>query len=177
MEDPERRELALSRDDVEHGIDPKAADEFVLQVGVTDVEPKLGQRTGPDACPGELSSDATRLPCITQAEQPVACAVRAVAVEEVDDTGRASHRHDRHPLSCQIMAHAKGQRLDRHPVTLALDQHRRRLHRTSMTKASLGGSRTVRSGTVRKIRLLGLGAEMAMPDDARKGHTPTRGGW
>ncbi|WP_157768959.1 hypothetical protein [Pseudarthrobacter sulfonivorans] len=51
MEDPERRELALSRDDVEHAIDPKAADEFVLQVGVTDVEPKLGQRTGPDARP------------------------------------------------------------------------------------------------------------------------------
>ena len=29
----------------------------------------------------------------------------------------------------------------------------------------------------RPIRLLGLRAEMAMPDDARKGHTPTRGGW
>ncbi|MCC9175823.1 DNA polymerase IV [Arthrobacter sp. zg-Y179] len=29
----------------------------------------------------------------------------------------------------------------------------------------------------RRIRLLGLRAEMAMPDDARKGHTPTRGGW
>ncbi|WP_115787168.1 DNA polymerase IV [Arthrobacter silvisoli] len=31
--------------------------------------------------------------------------------------------------------------------------------------------------TGRPIRLLGLRAEMAMPDDARKGHTPTRGGW
>lgn len=29
----------------------------------------------------------------------------------------------------------------------------------------------------RPIRLLGLRADMAMPDDARKGHTPTRGGW
>ncbi|WP_332602269.1 DNA polymerase IV [Arthrobacter sp. S2(2024)] len=29
----------------------------------------------------------------------------------------------------------------------------------------------------RPIRLLGLRAEMAMPGDARKGHTPTRGGW
>ena len=29
----------------------------------------------------------------------------------------------------------------------------------------------------RPIRLLGLRAEMAMPDDAREGHTPTRGGW
>ncbi len=29
----------------------------------------------------------------------------------------------------------------------------------------------------RPIRLLGVRAEMAMPDDARKGHTPTRGGW
>ncbi|MGN6220742.1 MAG: DNA polymerase IV [Microbacterium sp.] len=27
------------------------------------------------------------------------------------------------------------------------------------------------------IRLLGLRAEMAMPDDAREGHTPTRSGW
>jgi DNA polymerase-4 len=31
--------------------------------------------------------------------------------------------------------------------------------------------------TGRPIRLLGLRAEMAMPDDARTGHTPTRGGW
>jgi DNA polymerase-4 len=29
----------------------------------------------------------------------------------------------------------------------------------------------------RPIRLLGLRAEMQMPDDARQGHTPTRGGW
>ena len=29
----------------------------------------------------------------------------------------------------------------------------------------------------RPIRLLGLRAEMAMPDHARQGHTPTRGGW
>jgi DNA polymerase-4 len=29
----------------------------------------------------------------------------------------------------------------------------------------------------RPIRLLGLRAAMPMPDDARKGHTPTRGGW
>ncbi|MFG6501872.1 DNA polymerase IV [Microbacterium sp. P05] len=29
----------------------------------------------------------------------------------------------------------------------------------------------------RPIRLLGMRAEMAMPDDAREGHTPTRGGW
>lgn len=151
LEDPERGELALSRDDVEHGVGPKAADEFILQVGVTDVEPELGQRTGPDTCPGERTRDATRLPCITQAEQPVARAARAVAVEEVNDAGRASHRHDRHPLGYQIMANATGQRLDRHPVTLALDQHRRRLHRTSLANASCG-SRAVsgRSGTVRR---------------------------
>jgi len=29
----------------------------------------------------------------------------------------------------------------------------------------------------RPIRLLGLRAEMPMPDDAREGHTPTRSGW
>ena len=29
----------------------------------------------------------------------------------------------------------------------------------------------------RPVRLLGLRAEMPMPEDARKGHTPTRGGW
>jgi DNA polymerase-4 len=29
----------------------------------------------------------------------------------------------------------------------------------------------------REVRLLGLRAEMAMPDDARDGHTPTRSGW
>jgi DNA polymerase-4 len=29
----------------------------------------------------------------------------------------------------------------------------------------------------RPVRLLGMRAEMAMPDDAREGHTPTRSGW
>jgi DNA polymerase-4 len=29
----------------------------------------------------------------------------------------------------------------------------------------------------RPIRLLGMRAEMAMPEDAREGHTPTRSGW
>ena len=29
----------------------------------------------------------------------------------------------------------------------------------------------------RAIRLLGVRAEMAMPDDAREGHSPTRSGW
>jgi DNA polymerase-4 len=29
----------------------------------------------------------------------------------------------------------------------------------------------------RPLRLLGVRAEMAMPDDARQGHTPTRSGW
>lgn len=29
----------------------------------------------------------------------------------------------------------------------------------------------------RPLRLLGVRAELAMPDDAREGHTPTRGGW
>jgi DNA polymerase-4 len=29
----------------------------------------------------------------------------------------------------------------------------------------------------RAIRLLGLRAEMPMPEDAREGHTPTRSGW
>lgn len=36
---------------------------------------------------------------------------------------------------------------------------------------------TARIEPDRPIRLLGLRAEMAMPDDARKGHTPTRSGW
>lgn len=110
----------------------------VRPVGVTDLEPELGQRTGSDTCPGERPGDATRLCCITQAEQPVARAGRAVAVEDVADAGCASHRHDCHPLGRQIMAIATGQRLDRHPVTLALDQHRRRPHRTSLANASRG---------------------------------------
>jgi DNA polymerase-4 len=29
----------------------------------------------------------------------------------------------------------------------------------------------------RPVRLLGVRAEMAMPEDARDGHTPTRSGW
>ena len=36
---------------------------------------------------------------------------------------------------------------------------------------------TTRIEPDRPIRLLGLRAEMSMPDEARKGHTPTRSGW
>ena len=36
---------------------------------------------------------------------------------------------------------------------------------------------TARIEPARPIRLNGLRAEMSMPGDARKGHTPTRGGW
>ena len=36
---------------------------------------------------------------------------------------------------------------------------------------------TARIEPARPIRLLGLRAEMSMPGDSRKGHTPTRGGW
>ena len=36
---------------------------------------------------------------------------------------------------------------------------------------------TARIEPARPIRLRGLRAEMSMPGDARKGHTPTRGGW
>ncbi|MDI3193949.1 hypothetical protein QK290_06060 [Pseudarthrobacter sp. AL07] len=66
LEDPERRELALSRDDTGKAVNPKATDEFILQVGVTDVEAKLRQRARPDACPAERTGDATGLPHITQ---------------------------------------------------------------------------------------------------------------
>jgi DNA polymerase IV len=34
-----------------------------------------------------------------------------------------------------------------------------------------------RRDATRAVRLLGVRAEMTMPDDARDGHTPTRGGW
>ncbi len=105
MEDPERCELTLSLDDVEYGVDPEAADEFVLQINITDLEPKLGQRTGTNTCPFERAGDATSLPGITQTKQPVPWGVR-VAVEEVDDAGGASHRHDGHPLGRQVMAKA-----------------------------------------------------------------------
>lgn len=108
MEEPERREFVLSRDDVEHGIDPEAADEFVLEIGVADMEPELGQRAGPDTGPAERAGYATGFPCITKSQQPVACAIRAVAVQEMDDVGRASHRYHRHPQGCQVVPKAKG---------------------------------------------------------------------
>lgn len=121
MEDPERCELALSLDDVEYGVDPQAADEFVLQIGITDLEPKLGQRTRTNTRPFERAGDAKGFSCITQTKQPVVSAIGTIALQEVDDAGGASHGTDRHSLGCQVMAKAKGQRLDGHTVALALD--------------------------------------------------------
>ncbi|MBF4992686.1 DNA polymerase IV [Arthrobacter gandavensis] len=57
--------------------------------------------------------------------------------------------------------------------------HARKIPETSDRKEVLARALDL-AGAVepgRPIRLLGLRAEMAMPDDARKGHTPTRGGW
>ncbi|MBP3044794.1 DNA polymerase IV [Arthrobacter jiangjiafuii] len=47
--------------------------------------------------------------------------------------------------------------------------------RTEVLARALDLAGAIEAG--RPIRLLGLRAEMTMPDDARKGHTPTRGGW
>jgi DNA polymerase-4 len=47
--------------------------------------------------------------------------------------------------------------------------------RDEIITRALGLAAGIEAG--RPIRLLGLRAEMAMPDDARKGHTPTRSGW
>lgn len=56
MEEPERGQLAFSPDDVEHGVDSQASDKFILQIGVTNLEPALFQRpgshTGMQECPG-----------------------------------------------------------------------------------------------------------------------------
>ena len=49
------------------------------------------------------------------------------------------------------------------------------LDRTAILSQALDLAAGIETG--RPIRLLGLRAEMAMPDDARRGHTPTRGGW
>ncbi|WP_309075041.1 hypothetical protein [Paenarthrobacter sp.] len=43
MQQPKGRELPLVRDDVEHGINAKASDELVLQIGVTDLEALVPQ--------------------------------------------------------------------------------------------------------------------------------------
>jgi DNA polymerase IV len=47
--------------------------------------------------------------------------------------------------------------------------------RNDILKGALDLAAALEAG--RPIRLLGMRAEMAMPDDARRGHTPTRGGW
>lgn len=47
--------------------------------------------------------------------------------------------------------------------------------RNDILERALGLAAEIETG--RPIRLLGLRAEMAMPEDARQGHTPTRGGW
>ncbi|MEC5186224.1 DNA polymerase-4 [Cryobacterium sp. MP_3.1] len=55
----------------------------------------------------------------------------------------------------------------------------RKIPDTSDRSEILAGALDLAAGIEagRPIRLLGLRAEMAMPDDARQGHTPTRGGW
>lgn len=77
LEDPKRGELALGFDDVEYGLDLNAADEFVLQVGMTDVEPEFGQRTGTRYLPGRANGRCYETPLHHTGPAPVACAVRA----------------------------------------------------------------------------------------------------
>lgn len=55
----------------------------------------------------------------------------------------------------------------------------RKIPETFDRKEILAGALDLAAGIEagRPVRLLGLRAEMPMPDDARKGHTPTRSGW
>lgn len=57
--------------------------------------------------------------------------------------------------------------------------HSRRISATSDRQEILTRTADLAAGIEagRPVRLLGLRAEMAMPEDTRKGHTPTRGGW
>ena len=55
----------------------------------------------------------------------------------------------------------------------------RRIATTSDREAVIAEAMTLvgRIDADRPVRLLGLRAELAMPEGAREGHTPTRGGW
>ncbi|WP_454665262.1 DNA polymerase IV [Agromyces endophyticus] len=58
--------------------------------------------------------------------------------------------------------------------------HQRRIPSASDREAALATVEALAADRIepeRPVRLLGLRLEMPMPDDAREGHTPTRGGW
>src|SRR5205085_10971860 len=117
---PERAELALRLDDLFDGRSAEGADELVLQIDDTHIEPEPLQ-------PGPVES-APELPLlagVAESRQPHVQPARAEAVEEPADALRAAHRQDRNAVRVEVTAAALGERLERDLVARPLDEHDR----------------------------------------------------
>ena len=127
LESAERSKLTLGLDDLFHSGGTQAADQFVLQVGDTHIEPE-GFHVGAteveaEAGPLQSTPEVALLAGVTQARQAEVQAPRTEALQEVSDVAGTAHRDDGNALSGKVSTTALSKRLERDLAAPPFNQH------------------------------------------------------
>jgi hypothetical protein len=129
LERAERSELTLGVDDPFHSGGAQAADQFVLQVGDTDVEPECfhagATEVRAEAGPLETAPEVALLLDVTQAGQSDVQPSRTEQLQEASDVPGTAHRHDGNALSVKVSTTALSDRFERDLVADPFNEHDR----------------------------------------------------
>ena len=129
LKSAERAELALSVHHLLHGGGTESADELVLEVGDTHVEPEPfhvgASEVGAEACAFEATSEVALLGGVTETSQPDVEPLRAEQIEVPPYGLRTADRHDGNALGAEIATAALGERFDRMLIADPFDEHDR----------------------------------------------------
>src|SRR4051794_15337629 len=126
LERPERSEIAVRRDDALHGVAPQSANQFVLEIGLADVEAERLHAFACDLCAEgaalEPAAELAFLAGVAEPRERQTEPTRPVEVERAADRLRAADRHDGDAFGGEVAAAARGQRLERDAVADPFDE-------------------------------------------------------
>jgi hypothetical protein len=108
LQRPEGTEIALLLNDPQDGFDSERSDQFVLEVGVTHIEPVW-----------ERALERARLADVAKARDGH---IRPEAPDEATNGVRTADRDDRDAFRAEVTPAPCRKRLDRHLVTRPLDE-------------------------------------------------------
>ena len=125
LQDPERGELALRVDHLEHPAFADRADQLVLEIGDAGEEAELLQSTAvldrAQTRALETAGEETLLRGVVQPGEAEPGVVSQVLDQEAPDVGGTAQLDDLDALGRQVATEPDGQRLHGGPVTRALD--------------------------------------------------------
>lgn len=126
LEGAERRQVALSIDDLFHGGRAERSDQLILQVRDADVETEsfhlVATEVGAETRLLETAPEVALLADVAQARQPYVQTCRAEDLQEGSDIRRTPHRDDRDAVGVEIPTAPDRQRLQRELIADPFNQ-------------------------------------------------------